>query len=182
MVVAAMTPQSNVLGALAAHFALISLFAVGGANAVVPEMHRQAVEIAGWMTERQFADTFALAQVVPGPNVIIVTLIGFQVAGLAGALVATLAMCGPTCVFAYFAGRTWERFKDKTWRIVTQAALVPISIGLMAATAFVLAVAADRSLVAVAITAATAGVAYWTKINPLWVFAVAGLLGLAGFV
>ena len=79
------------------------------------------------MTDRQFADMFAIAQVVPGPNVMIVTLIGFQVAGLAYALVATLAMCGPTCVFAYFIGRTWERFKDKTWRIVTISQfLVPI--------------------------------------------------------
>jgi chromate transporter len=167
---------------LGAHFALISLFAVGGAMAVVPEMHRQAVEVSHWMTERQFADLFALAQAAPGPNIIVVTLIGYQAAGVAGALVATLAMCGPTCVITYYVSRTFDRFKDAHWRIVVQAGLVPVSVGLFAAGAFVIARAADRNLVAVAITIATAAVAYWTRFNPLWLFAAAGLLGYAGLV
>lgn len=167
---------------LGVHFALISLFAVGGAMAVVPEMHRQAVEVSHWMTERQFADLFALAQAAPGPNIIVVTLIGYQAAGIAGALVATLAMCGPTCVITYYVSRTFDRFKDAHWRIVVQAGLVPVSVGLFAAGALVIARAADRNLVAVAITAATAVVAYWTRFNPLWLFAAAGLLGYAGLV
>lgn len=167
---------------LGAHFALISLFAVGGAMAVVPEMHRQAVDISHWMTERQFADLFALAQAAPGPNIIVVTLIGYQAAGVAGALVATLAMCGPTCVITYYVSRTFDRFKNAHWRIVVQAGLVPLSVGLFAAGAFVIARAADRSLVAVAITVATAAVAYWTRLNPLWLFAAAGLLGYVGLV
>ena len=102
-----MKSDGDILVSLAGHFALLSLFAVGGANAAVPEMHRVAVELRHWMTDRQFADLFAIAQVSPGPNVIIVTLIGYQAAGLAGAAVATLAMCGPTCVLAYYMGRTW---------------------------------------------------------------------------
>jgi len=63
----------------------MSLFAVGGANSAVPEMHRIAVDIQHWMTDRQFADVFAISQLSPGPNVLIVTLIGFSVAGVAGA-------------------------------------------------------------------------------------------------
>ena len=172
----------DTLLALALHFALISLFAVGGAMAVVPEMHRQAVEVSHWMTERQFADLFAIAQASPGPNIIVVTLIGYQAAGIAGALIATLAMCGPTCLITYYVSRTFDRFKDAHWRIVVQAGLVPVSVGLFAAGAFVVARAADRSLVAVAITATTAAVAYWTRCNPLWLFAAAGLIGYAGFV
>jgi chromate transporter len=172
----------DTLLALALHFALISLFAVGGAMAVVPEMHRQAVEVSHWMTERQFADVFAIAQASPGPNIIVVTLIGYQAAGIAGALIATLAMCGPTCLITYYVSRTLDRFQDAHWRIVVQAALVPVSVGLFAAGAFVVARAADRSLVAIAITAATAAVAYWTRFNPLWLFAAAGLIGYAGFV
>ncbi len=70
---------------LAGYFALLSLFAVGGANAAIPEMHRIAVDVMHWMSDRQFADMFAIAQVSPGPNVIIVTLIGYHVAGFAGA-------------------------------------------------------------------------------------------------
>jgi chromate transporter len=58
-----------------------------------------------WLTDRQFADTFALAQLTPGPNLIIVALIGFHVAGVLGAVVAMLAMCGPTGIAAYFVGR-----------------------------------------------------------------------------
>jgi len=64
------------LTALAGYFALLSLFAVGGANAAIPEMHRVAVELMHWMNDRQFADSYAIAQLSPGPNVIIVTLIG----------------------------------------------------------------------------------------------------------
>ncbi|MBN8919935.1 MAG: chromate transporter, partial [Rhizobiales bacterium] len=62
------------LSTIAVHFALLSLLAFGGVNAVVPEMHRQAVEVAGWMTDRQFADMFAIAQLAPGPNMMIVAL------------------------------------------------------------------------------------------------------------
>ena len=110
-----MKADGGTLLLLAGYFALMSLFAIGGANSAVPEMHRFAVDVQHWLTDQQFSDTFALAQLTPGPNVIIVTLIGYHVAGLAGALVATLAMCGPTCVFAYFAGRASERFKGSTW-------------------------------------------------------------------
>lgn len=167
---------------LAGYFALLSLFAIGGANAALPEMHRLAVEVMHWMSERQFADMFAIAQVTPGPNVIVVTLIGYHVAGLAGALVATLAMCGPTCLFAFFIGQIWDRFKDAPWRVAIQAALVPISIGLIGASAAVIARAAAQSTVAVAVTAATALVTYKIRINPLWIFAGAGLLGLSGLL
>jgi chromate transporter len=94
---------------LAWTFALMSLFAVGGANAAIPEIHRIAVDVRHWMTDTQFADVFAISQLSPGPNVLIVTLIGYQVAGIVGALVATLAMCGPTAILAYFVSRFLNR-------------------------------------------------------------------------
>jgi len=172
----------NPLAALLGYFALLSLFAVGGANAAIPEMHRVAVEVMHWMSDRQFADTYAIAQLSPGPNVIIVTLIGYHVAGFAGASVATIAMCGPTCTLAFFVARFWDRFKDAPWRIAIQAGLVPLSLGLIAASAFVLARAADHELVAWLITATTAAVAFWTRLNPLWIFLVAGSIGLAGWL
>jgi chromate transporter len=177
-----MKADGGILIALAGYFALLSLLAIGGANAAVPDMHRLVVEVRGWMTDRQFADMFALAQVTPGPNVIIVTLIGYHVAGLPGALVTTLAMCGPTCVFAFYVGRIWDRFKHARWRIAIQNGLVPVSIGLIAASALIVARAASGSWVAIAITAATAVVTYRFTLNPIWVFAMAALLGLAGAV
>ena len=172
----------NPLAALAGYFALLSLFAVGGANAAIPEMHRIAVDVMHWMNDKQFADSFAIAQMSPGPNVIIVTLIGYHVAGFAGAGVATVAMCGPTCALAFLVSRVWDRFKDAPWRAAIQSGLVPVSLGLIGASAFVVASAADRNVYAGAITAVTAVVAFATRLNPLWIFAAAGVVGLSGWL
>ena len=177
-----MKDDTGTLLTLAGYFALMSLFAIGGANSAVPEMQRVAVEVERWMTDRQFIDIFAIAQVTPGPNVIIVTLIGYHVAGLLGALVATLAMCGPTCVFAFYIGHAWGRFKDAPWRAAIQAGLFPISIGLIASSAFVVASVSAHNFVAVAVTLATAIVTYTTRLNPLWIFAVTALLGACGLL
>jgi chromate transporter len=177
-----MKADGDILVTLAVQFAIMSLLALGGANAVVPEIHRQTVELRGWMDERQFADMFAIAQAAPGPNVMLVTLVGYHVAGVAGALVTTFAMCGPTAMLALYLGRTWDRFKDAPWRMAVQAGLVPISVGLLAASAIVITRAADHNWVAAIITAASAAAAYWTRLNPLWLIAIAGLVGLAGLV
>ena len=77
-------------------------------------------------------------------------------------------------MLAHFLGRTWDRFKDAPWRIAVQAGVVPISVGLVGASAIVLTRAADHSWVAVVITVATAAIAYWTRWNPLWLIALAG--------
>jgi chromate transporter len=177
-----MRDETGTLLTLAGYFALMSLFAVGGAVSAVPEMHRFAVEVEHWMTDRQFTDLFALAQLTPGPNVIIVTLIGYHVAGVAGAAVATLAMCGPTCVFAFYIGDVWERFKHARWRAAIQAGMLPISIGLVSASALVVARASVQSWSAAAVTVVTAVITYRLRLNPLWIFAVAALLGLFGFI
>jgi len=135
-----------------------------------------------WMTDRQFADMFALAQVTPGPNVILVTLIGFHVAGLLGALVTTLAMCGPTCLFAFFVGRALERHHGASWQVALSRGLVPVTLGLTAASATVVATTADYNWVAAAISVATAVICYRIQMNPLWIFAAAAVLGLIGVV
>jgi chromate transporter len=164
------------------HLALLSLVAVGGVNTIVPELHRQTVEVTGALTNQQFADLFAIAQAAPGPNVLFVTLIGWQLAGLTGAMLATAALTVPTCTIAYLVTRAWDRFRDAPWRIATQAGLVPVTIGFIAASAYLLARAADNSLVAFAITAATAAIAFWSRINPLWALAAAAAIGFAGLV
>ena len=96
---------SDTLVALAVQFTSLSLVAFGGANAVIPEMHRQAVDVNHWMTNQDFAALFAIAQAAPGPNFLVTTLIGWKAAGLAGALVATAAMCGPSCVLDVLGGK-----------------------------------------------------------------------------
>ena len=167
--------------ALAAQFATLSLLAFGGANAVVPEMHRQAVETHHWLTGKDFAALFAIAQAAPGPNFMISTLVGWRAAGLMGALVATIAMAAPSCLLAYWVSRAWDRYRDARWRIALAAGLAPVTVGLVAASAWLLAWAADSDLRLAAITLATASVAYFTRLNPLWCLVAAASLGLAGF-
>jgi chromate transporter len=175
-----MKADGGTLTTLAGYFALMSLFAIGGANSAVPEMHRFAVDVQHWMTDQQFSDTFALAQLTPGPNVIIVTLIGYHVAGIIGALVTTLAMCGPTCLFAFYVGRASDRFKGTAWHGALSRGLIPVTLGLTAASATVVATAADYNWTAAGITLLAAVVSYWMRLNPLWVFGGAALLGLVG--
>lgn len=163
-------------------FGLMSLFAVGGANAAIPEMHRIAVEVNHWMTDREFADIYAISQLSPGPNVLIVTLIGYVVGGLGGAVAATLAMCVPTAALAYYVCRWLQQSAASPWPAMIQTALVPLSIGLMAASALVVAEAADRSWAAVVLTLAVAAGAYATRINPLWLLLAGGVLGFAGVI
>ncbi len=172
----------NPLLPLFGYFAALSLFAIGGANAAIPEIHRVAVDVMHWMNDREFADMFAIAQVSPGPNVIVVTLIGYHVAGVVGAAVATTAMVGPSCLLTFFVSRVWDRFKEARWRIAVQAGLVPVALGLVAASAFVLVQAADHNAVAFLITGATAAIAYFTRVNPIWLFAAAGAAGAAGMM
>jgi chromate transporter len=174
--------NDNPLIAMAVYFAVLSLLAVGGANAAIPEMHRIAVEVMHWMNDREFADSFAIAQMSPGPNVIIVALIGYHVAGLAGAATATVAMIGPTCLVSFMVARVWDRFKDAPWRMAIQAGLVPVSLGLIGASALVLARAADKNIYGILLTAVTVVVASLTRINPLWLFAAGGVLGLTGWL
>jgi chromate transporter len=163
-------------------FVLMSFFAIGGANSAIPEMHRVAVDINHWMTDRQFADVFAISQLSPGPNVLIVTLIGYSVAGIFGALAATLAMCGPTAILAYYVSGLLRRSSHSRWPAIIQAALVPLSIGLMGASAFILALTSDQSWIAALLTIVAASLAFATKLNPFWILAAGGLLGFAGVV
>jgi chromate transporter len=167
---------------LAWTFGLMSLFAVGGANAAIPEIHRIAVDVRHWMSDTQFADVFAISRLSPGPNVLIVTLIGYRVAGIAGALVATLAMCGPTAMLAYFVSRFLDRSSQSAWPAIIQAALVPLSIGLMSASGLILLETSDRSWMAVLVTAVAAVVAFATRLNPLWLLVAGGCLGFAGII
>src|SRR5258708_3931599 len=142
-----------------------------GSAAVSPDSaRRQVVDISRRLSEQQFTDFFAIANAAPGPNLLIVTLIGYALGGVTGALAATVALCTPTCLLTYFIAHAWERFKDAPLRIAIQAGLVPITMGLVAATAYLIARAADQTLTAVAISAATAGLPHFPPIPPLSAF------------
>jgi chromate transporter len=177
-----MNSGGNPILTLAWTFGLMSLFAVGGANSAIPEMHRVAVDVQHWMTDQQFADVFAISQMSPGPNVLIVTLIGYSVAGVVGALVATISMCVPTAVLAYCVSRLLTRSSHARWPAIIQAALVPLSIGLMGASSLILAETSDRTWTAALVTAVAALLAATTRLNPFWVLLGGGCAGFAGLI
>ena len=174
--------SEETLAQLAMDFSVLSLIAVGGAITVLPEMHRSVVEVHGWMSGARFAELFALAQAAPGPNILVVSLIGWKVAGWAGAVVATAAVCGPSCVLTFAVSRIWQRFRGARWRAGVEEGLVPVTVGLMLAGGYLITLAADHSWSGFAVTAATATVVLTTRIHPLWLFGAAGLIGLAGWI
>ena len=167
------------LPALAALFAELSMLAVGGANALVPEMQRR-VAAEGWMGPTEFAALFALAQAAPGPNMLVVTLVGWRVAGLWGALVATGAFIVPPGVLPYFVAGLWERFRDAPWRRAVQAGLTPVTVGLVMAAAVLLCRAAISGVPTALLVLATAGTLLATRLHPLWLLGAGAALGAAG--
>lgn len=180
MEVQAVKAAGDILGVLAARFFSLSLMAFGGANAVIPELHRDVVDVHHWMSDREFAALFAIAQAAPGPNVMIVTLVGWKVAGLAGALVATIAMCAPACVLAVLAAKIWDRYRQAPFRAALAAGLAPVTVGLIGASAYLLIRTADANVRLALVTLGAAGVAFFTKLNPLWCLAAAAALGFVG--
>jgi chromate transporter len=169
----------GVLTQIAITCATLSAVSIGGANAALPEIHRQAVDILAWMNDETFAHLFAIAQIAPGPNILLVSLIGWQVAGATGLLVATIAILGPSSVMAFGVGRIVAHWQDAAWVKTAKAALAPIGVGLILASGIVAARAADQGLLGWAITAASAAFVVFTGRNPLWALAAGALVGLA---
>jgi len=172
----------DILLELARQFLMLSMLSIGGVNALIPEIHRQIVDVNHWMADAQFTELFALSQAAPGPNFLIVTLLGLFIAGLPGAMVTTLAVCGPASLFTYLVAHLWDRFRDARWRIIVQRALAPVTVGLMFASGYVLTRASDHSIVAYGITAASVLLMLRTRGNPLAWLAAAAVLGALGLV
>jgi chromate transporter len=109
---------------------------------------------------------------------LIVTVIGARVAGVAGGVVASLAMILPAGVLVMGVSRLWDRFREARWRLVLQAAILPITAGLVLAAGVVLVRAADRTVLLAAVTVAAAGLSWRTRLHPLWLLAGGAVLGL----
>jgi chromate transporter len=170
------------LGRLFLMFALISIMAVGGGNAVVPEMQRQVVDLNHWMSSGQFVGLFAIAQASPGPNMLISSLIGWRMAGLPGALVCTLGMCLPSSLLTFSVARLWVRIGGSPWRRAMERGLAPVTLGLVLASGWQLSKAAGSDWRSYTLTAAVALLTLRRGLNPLWLLAGGGLLGLLGWV
>jgi len=172
----------SVITEITIRFATLSLLAFGGASTVLPELHRLAVETHHWMSDATFAHLVAISQATPGPNSIIFTLVGWQVAGLAGALAATLAMCAPSSLLIFIFMRFWDRIQGTRWRSIIQTGISPLAIGLVLASGCIITRGADKSWGAGALTAATVLTVLNCRLNPLWLIGIGALLGLAGLI
>lgn len=163
---------------LALYFSLLSVISMGGMPAVIPEMQRYVVDVKGWLAADEFVQMYALGQAAPGPNVLIASLVGLKVAGLWGALVALLAMCGPAAVIAWWVAGLWDRFKDSPWRAMIQRAMQPMVVGLILSGGYVLATPGDPDWRMWLIAGGTAaGVLAVPRLNPLWLLGAGGILG-----
>ena len=167
-------------------FSVLSLVAVGGANAVLPEMHRQLVELRGWLDDATFAQLYALAQAAPGPNILVASVMGWRIAGgaglamsMLGLVVATLGMLVPSAVLAWGMAGLTHRLRGAAWLKPAQAGLVPVAIGLILAAGITMAQAAQgHGVLPLLVTAASTLFVWRTEYSPLWVLAGGGVLGV----
>jgi chromate transporter len=167
---------------LAAHLAVLSSISFGGFPTVLPDVHNFVVA-NGWVTDREFANFFAVSQVVPGPNMILMmSFIGLKVGGIAGAIASAVATFGPPCAMYYVSYRLWDRFRDMPWQRIVRRALAPLTIGLVIASGYVMARAGDVGWLSVAITAAAVAVLLRTRLSPLWILMAGGALGALGLL
>jgi chromate transporter len=129
------------------------------------------------MTQQDFVDLFAISRAAPGPGSLLSTLIGWRVAGAWGVAAASLAYFVPSSTIAYFAARTWNRYKGTAWQGALERGLAPVATGLILAGGFSVLEASSGALSLLAITAAaTAIFILWPKLNPIPVLFVAGLV------
>jgi chromate transporter len=169
--------------ALVAHLTLLSLISFGGFPGVLPDLHDFVVITNGWLTDQDFANCFAMVQAIPGPNMILMmSFIGWKIGGLPTAIASGLVTFGPPCALSFTVFRFWDRFRDTAWQGRVRRGLAPVTIGLVVAGGYVMALAGGPGWLAVAVTAAAATVLLLSRLNPLWLLAAGGALGGLGLL
>jgi chromate transporter len=168
----------GVLFQLLAIFAPLSLLTVGGGQSVVADIHRQVVEVHGWMSDGQFLDLFALSRITPGPGSLLVTLIGWHVAGLAGALVASFATFVPSSLLVWGLARIWARNQGSAWTRAIESGLLPVAAGMILAASFTILRAAEGGWWAWGVALASTVLLMFTRMNPLVMLGIGGAVFL----
>ncbi len=162
---------------LAVRWAIISLFAIGGGtSSIIPLIHDVAVRELHWVDDRAFTELLAIAQAAPGPNYMLIPLIGWHVAGIPGAALSLVAFLIFPVTIAFIAGRLLHRHDNPTMAMVRRA-FRPVTAGMWVSSGIVIARTADKSLVDVAITVAVVVLALRIELSPLWWCLGAGVLG-----
>lgn len=163
----------------------LSLLSFGGGQTIAVGLQHQTVDVYHWLTAQEFTTLFAISKTSPGPTTLIVALIGWHIAGLWGALVASLAMFLPSSLLVCLAGRYWERHRRSRWTAAIEQGLLPIAVGLMFAGSFAIARFAGFGPFDFAVIGVTLIVLWYTKIGPYPILGAVGLVylgrSLAGF-
>ena len=167
---------------LVLHFAMLSLLAIGGAIATVPDMQRMVVAEKGWLSDAEFSSSIALGQATPGPNLLFVAVIGFQLGGLTGVAATMLGTLLPSTLLALWVSRWSERHSDAPFFGAFKAALAPVSLGLLAATGWILLAPVGLNGGALALVAATLWLMLRTRLSPMWAIGGGAVFGVLGWV
>jgi chromate transporter len=186
------TPQL-VLGwndwfSLFGHYLMLSLLSVGGAISTSSEMQRFLVEDKHWLSQVQFNESIALAQAAPGPNVLFVALMGWNVGmnagGLATAMLGmTITMVGimlPSTVLTYSAAQWGHRNRELRAVRAFKLGMAPVVVALMLSTSWILGSAggvAARDWPLWLLTLASGLIIWRTRLHILWMLAAGALLG-----
>jgi chromate transporter len=170
--------MSGVVLTLFLTFAMLSLLAVGGANAIVPEMHRQIVEVHGWLDSVTFGQVYALAQAAPGPNILVSSALGWVIAGPAGMAAATLGIVTPAWLLAWWIAGISERLAHNPWLKAIRTGLVPVAIGLILASGLIMTQAVAGRWIPLALVAASTLFVWRTEFSPIWALGAGGVAGV----
>ncbi|MEN9540799.1 MAG: hypothetical protein RLZZ459_890 [Cyanobacteriota bacterium] len=170
-------------------FLSLSLFSLGGGNTLLTEYHSLAVEKYCWLTSRQFADLYAIAEAAPGPSSMLVGLLGMGAAihegpgwGLLSGVAAEIAILLPSTLVMVVASLSWNRWRDAAWRVAFERGLAPVTLGILFAVGLKILRISDHDTPAYAVSAVVCVLMLRTRISPLWFMALAGLLGALGLV
>ncbi|MFZ0661017.1 MAG: chromate transporter [Candidatus Binataceae bacterium] len=153
-------------------FAMLGVLAVGGGTAVLPEMQHATVH---WfnLTDKGFRDIYSLGQVAPGPNMLMVLVIGYKLMGALGAAIVGIAFFLPDCILTLFANRLWVHFEGSPWRLAVQRGMAPVAIGLMCAGTYAIArltivspITGHMNPLGLAIAIAVGAILLWRHVNP----------------
>jgi chromate transporter len=168
--------------ALFGHFLLLSMLAIGGAMATAPDMHRYVVGERHWMSDAGFTDSIALAQAAPGPNLLFVAVIGYNVAGLLGVAVTMLGILLPSTTLALAVARYGHERKDHLGVRSFSAGMAPLTVGLVLATGWLLTEPTRHEPLAVALVVATVLLSWRTRLSPMWLIGAGAVVGALGWV
>jgi chromate transporter len=172
----------TVLLSLFLKLSAFSLVAFGGINALLPVLFNLSVTQEQWLNSQTFSDYFAIAQAAPGPNLMTVTLIGWHVSGVIGAVVATLAIAWPSSIMIFFLQRYIRGMKNPRKQKAIQFAAGALAVGLVLASAWQIALQINQGYAAYFLTIMTIVIALFTRWHPLYLIALGATLGIFGVI